>query len=131
MRAGPARTSGIASEPAVSLEDGSATVTPDRSDGYRLDVDDAKLNIEDPSVGQRFAVATPPVLAALVIGGMIASVAASLSSIQLAGEADTALPIESTAPLSFLPIPVGLVLAVLAEVFRRGAILRDDVSGLV
>lgn len=56
----------------VSLEDGSATVMPDRSDGYRLDVDDATLNIEDPSVGQRFAVATPSVLAALVIGAAAA-----------------------------------------------------------
>ena len=41
------------------------------------------------------------------------------------------LPIDAAATLSLLPLPAGFVLLAIAEVFRHGANLRDDVEGLV
>lgn len=62
---------------------------------------------------------------------MAASIAGGLSSAQLADGAADELPVEVGATLSLLPVAVGFVLAAVTEVFRRGALLRDDVEGLV
>jgi Protein of unknown function (DUF2975) len=35
------------------------------------------------------------------------------------------------APLTFLPLACGAVIAVFAEIFRRGAVMREDVEGLI
>ena len=66
-----------------------------------------------------------------LVGGMTASLAVAFSGMALADDASELLPIDTTMTISLVPIPVGVALAVLAEIFRRGANLRDDVEGLV
>jgi Protein of unknown function (DUF2975) len=153
----------------VNLEDSAeAAIEPNRADGYRLELDQGELVIEDPSIADRVAAASPAILGAIVVGtvawllyevatslrtgdpfvranakrlrwaagvalvgGMGASLAGSLSAIYLASGATDDLPIDPSATLSLLPLPAGFVLLAIAEIFRHGANLRDDVEGLV
>lgn len=66
----------------------------------------------------------------VLVGGMGASVADVFVSVSFADAAE-GLPIDHAGTLSLLPLPIGVVLAALSEIFRRGAVLRDDVEGLV
>lgn len=76
-------------------------------------------------------------LAALVVlfGGTAVSVADSVVGLAFATDAVDALGEDSiVAPgteLSFLPLWIGLLLAGLSEVFRRGAAMREELEGLV
>lgn len=66
-----------------------------------------------------------------LVGGMATTLIGSLASITLAGDAPDSLGLATAATLSFVPVGVGIVLAAVGEVFRRGAALRDEVEGLV
>ncbi|MBJ7456172.1 MAG: DUF2975 domain-containing protein [Thermoleophilia bacterium] len=71
----------------------------------------------------------------VMIGGTAVGVVDAMVGLVFATEAAEALGDDSAvAPgtgLSFLPIAIGLVLGVLAEVFRRGAAMREELEGLV
>ena len=73
---------------------------------------------------------TAAALVALV-GGTIASAVGWIVSATLTSSAPESFGLDTSAELSFLPLAVGIVLAAVADVFRRGTDLRDEVEGLV
>jgi hypothetical protein len=70
-----------------------------------------------------------------MIGGTAVGVVDAMIGLVFSTEASDALgddsAVTSGTELSFLPIAIGLVLGVLAEVFRRGAAMREELEGLV
>lgn len=66
----------------------------------------------------------------VLVGGLAAAAAQIGVSLWFVKSADD-LPIEFGANGSLLALPIALALAGIAEIFRRGAALRDDVDGLV
>lgn len=71
----------------------------------------------------------------VMIGGTAVGVVDAMVGLVFSTEAADALgegsAVTSGAEISFLPIAIGLVLGVLAEVFRRGAAMREELEGLV
>lgn len=71
-------------------------------------------------------------LAVLVtVGGLFLQVFHSISRDALLAAALPGQELVTVLELSFWPIPVGMLVFFLAEVFARGARLREDVEGLV
>lgn len=72
---------------------------------------------------------------AVLVGGLLTSGASAFSSMVLAGAAQDLLGPDSGVvaggEMSLLPALAALPIACLAEFFRRGTVLRDDVAGLV
>ena len=66
----------------------------------------------------------------VLVGGLLAAGSKIAVSLWFLDAADD-LPVEFRATGSLVAIPIALALAGLAEIFRRGAALRDDVEGLV
>jgi len=66
----------------------------------------------------------------VLVGGLAAAAAHIGASLWFVESAD-GLPISLAASGSLLAVPVALALGGIAEIFRRGAGLRDDVAGLV
>lgn len=66
----------------------------------------------------------------VLVGGLVAAGSEIAVSLWFLGSADD-LPVELAATGSLVALPIALALAGLAEIFRRGAALRDDVEGLV
>ena len=68
---------------------------------------------------------------AIVLAGLLAPSAEAITTQLLVRSSPVAerIPFQFTVP--FLPIVLGMLVAALAEVFRRGTGLRDDTEGLV
>jgi hypothetical protein len=137
-------------------------------DGVRLTPETAELSISDPSWTERFAVAAPPIIEALVVGSVITLLLQVVRSLRagdpftrenatLLGRAalvaiiggaivvaasivgpivvDSGLPDDLPVDLvvegSSASLYAGLILAAIAQVFRRGCLLRDELEGVV
>ncbi len=69
---------------------------------------------------------------AIALGWSAAGVTAAFVTLPILGAADIGdLPLASTWTIPVLPLGIGMVVALLAEAFKIGAGLRDDVDGLV
>lgn len=69
---------------------------------------------------------------AIVLGWSTAGVTAAFVTLPILGATDIGdLPLVSTWMMPVLPLGIGMVVALLAEAFKIGAELRDDVDGLV
>lgn len=92
--------------------------------------------LEDISRGEPFArrnVTRLRLIAfAIVLGWSAAGVTAAFVTLPILGATDIGdLPLVSTWMMPVLPLGIGMVVALLAEAFKIGAELRDDVDGLV
>lgn len=67
----------------------------------------------------------------VLTGGLAAAAAHILVSLWFVEAAHDELPVRLAASGSLVAIPIALALGGLAEIFRRGTELRDDVEGLV
>lgn len=90
----------------------------------------------DTALGERFArrdVTRLRLIAfAIVLGWSTAGVTAAFVTLPILGATDIGdLPLVSTWMMPVLPLGIGMVVALLAEAFKIGAELRDDVDGLV
>jgi len=64
-------------------------------------------------------------------GGMAASATGMWSQTQMGDKVPDSLPSATNTSLSFTPIFVGLLLLMIAEVFRRGALMGEELEGVV
>lgn len=65
------------------------------------------------------------------IGGMVAVTAGVWSQSQMADKVPANLPVATNWSASFTPVVIGLVLLMIAEVFRRGAVMGEELEGVV
>lgn len=65
------------------------------------------------------------------VGGMCASSVGAWSQIKMGDKVPDNLPTAVNWSLTFAPVFVGLLLLMIAEVFRRGAVMREELEGVV
>ena len=67
----------------------------------------------------------------VLVGGLAAAAAEILVTLWLVDRAHDELPVKLGATGTLLALPVSFVLYALAEIFRRGAAMREELEGLV
>ncbi len=65
------------------------------------------------------------------VGGMAAASVGTWSQMVMGDKVPDNLPTAVNTSLSFAPVFIGLLLLMIAEVFRRGAVMREELEGVV
>ena len=71
---------------------------------------------------------------AILVGGLLAPIlrdTASIAVLEFTGLAERGSPFAIAASISFLPVLLAVLVLTVAEAFRRGAALSDEVEGMV